>query len=98
MSGSSCNPTSAAILFVGDLLHPVHVLAADHVGDRDMAHGIGRCGSVPVLHTRRRPNDITRLDLPLLVALFLNPARSGCDDQNLASGMGVPSGPSARCE
>src|SRR4051794_12901765 len=53
---------------------------------------------MPVLHARRRPDHITRLDLPLLAAFFLNPTRPGCDDEYLAGGMGMPGGPSPRRE
>ena len=76
-AATACLPS--LVMLVVDVLHPVHVLPTDHVGDCNMAHGVGRRGAVPVLHTRRRPDDITRLDLPLLSAFFLNPARPGSD-------------------
>src|SRR5215217_7883252 len=89
---------TCGIAVVADLLHPVYVLAADHVRDSDVAHRISRRGAMPVLHAQRCPDNITGLDLPLLTAFFLKPARPGCDDQDLACGMSVPGGPRARRE
>src|SRR3954453_8737887 len=78
------------VLLLADLFQPVYVLAANHIGDGDMAHGGGCCCAMPVLHARGRPDDVARLDLALLAPLFLNPPRPGGDDQDLACGMGVP--------
>src|SRR5215207_5446743 len=46
------------VLLVGDLFHPLDVLAVDDVRDCDMAHRVGRCRSGPMLHAWRRPDDI----------------------------------------
>src|SRR5687768_422021 len=83
-------PRSSPILLVADLLHPIHASAVDHVRDGDMAHAVSRGGSMPMLHARRRPDDVTWLHLQLLAAPFLHPSCPGRDDQDLASRMGMP--------
>src|SRR5688500_13041676 len=85
-------------MLVGDLFHPLDVLAVDDVRDGDMAHGVGGCRSMPMLHAGGRPDAIAWLDLPLRAAFFLNPPCSGRDDQVLAAGMRVPRGACSRLE
>src|SRR2546430_1080384 len=79
-----------AILLVRNLLHPIDVPAIDSFLNGDVTHGIGRGCTMPVLHARRNPHHVARLDLALLAAPVLNPARSGGDDQNLPGGVRVP--------
>jgi hypothetical protein len=52
-----------AILFVADLFHPVHGLAIEPFLNGDVRHGGGGCGAVPVLLTRRKPDDVARPNL-----------------------------------
>jgi hypothetical protein len=61
------------VLFVADLFHPVDDLAFVLLLNGDMRHGRGRRGSVPVLLTGRKPDDITRPNLRN------PPLRSGSD-------------------
>src|SRR4051794_11029802 len=89
---------SLAILLVADLLHPLDVLAVDAFLDGDVAHAVRRGRAVPVLHARRRPDHVARLDLPLLTVPFLHPASAGRDDQDLARRMAVPRRARARLE
>ncbi len=86
-------PSLPSVLVVGDVFHPVDVLAADHVADRDVAHAVARGRSVPMLHAGRGLDNVPWLDLSLLAAFFLHPSGPGCDDQVLAGRMGMPCRP-----
>lgn len=48
---------------------------------------------MPVLFARRKPDDVAWVNFLDTSAPDLHPAAAGCDDQGLAQGMGVPSGP-----
>src|SRR3954451_8387146 len=89
---------SPRVLFVGDLLHPVDVLAVDNLGNGEMAHAGFVSGAMPVLYARRDPNDVSGLDLALRLIPFLHPAGSERDDQHLPRWMGMPSGARAGFE
>src|SRR6266446_4164918 len=88
--------SSFAILFVADLFHPVDIPAVNEFLNGDMTHSVGRGGAVPMLHTRRRPDHITRPYLPLVAIPFLHPTHARCDDQDLAGRMSMPGGSCAR--
>jgi hypothetical protein len=88
--------TSALVLVVADLFHPIDVLAAELFLNGDMAHGCRCCGAVPVLFAGRKPNDIAGPNFFDRAALTLHlPAASG-DDQSLAKRMRVPRRASTR--
>jgi hypothetical protein len=53
---------------------------------------------MPMLLTRRKPDDITRVDFLDRAAPSLHPAAAGRDDQGLTEGMGVPCRARARLE
>jgi hypothetical protein len=55
--------SSAAILFVADLLHPVDVLSVQGFLDGRMSHRGGWRCPVPVLESWWEPNHIARTDL-----------------------------------
>src|SRR5882757_4455030 len=95
--GLPCEDASSfAILFIADIFHPVHIPAVNEFLNGDMAHSVGRGGAVPMLHTRRRPDHITRPYLPLVAIPFLHPTYARHDDQNLPDGMSMPGGACAR--
>ena len=51
------------VLLVGDLLHPVDRLAVEPLHDGDVRHGRRCRGAVPMLFTRRAPDDVAGADL-----------------------------------
>src|SRR3954465_16029861 len=82
----------AAILFVPNLLQPIHVLAVDGLLlDGDVGHGGGGRRAVPVLDARREPDHVAGPDLLLRAAPLLHPAETRRDDKGLSDGMRVPS-------
>lgn len=89
---------SAAILRVADMFEPVDGLAVQHLLDRDMGHGGGRRGAVPVLFIGREPDHVAGPDLLHRSALALDQAAAGGHHQRLAKGMGVPGGAGAGLE
>jgi hypothetical protein len=93
-----CGGESAPVLFIADLLQPVHGLAIEGFLDGDVRHGGGRCSAVPVLHTRRKPDHISRPNFFDRAALELCPAATGRDNQGLAERMRMPRGVGARLE
>src|SRR6516225_3605059 len=86
------------ILLVGDVLHPIHVLAVQRLLGRDMNHGRGRSGAMPVLLVWRNPDDIAALYFAHLAAPALHAARTGNDEQGLAERMRMPGRPCAGLE
>src|SRR6266478_42987 len=89
---------SAAILLVTDLFHPIDVFAVEPFGNSDMRHRGRRRRAVPVLLTRRKPDDIAGTDFLDRSVLALNPAKAGRDDEGLTERMGMPHGAGARLE
>src|SRR3954462_6377121 len=81
----------AAILFVANLLQPIHVLAVDGLLDGDVGYGGGGRRAVPVLDARREPDHVAGPDLLLRAAPLLHPAGTRRDDEGLSDGMRVPS-------
>src|SRR6476620_4191184 len=77
-------------LCVGDFLHPVHRLAIERLGDGDMGHGSCCRRAMPMLLTRRNPDDIAGPDILLGATLHLHPARAGRHYQGLTQRMSVP--------
>src|SRR5271166_1435843 len=52
-------------MFGADFFHPVGGLAVEHFDDGDVGHGREGCGAVPMLFTRREPDDVTRANFPI---------------------------------
>src|SRR5258706_8266442 len=98
-SGASWKPSSSAgVLLVADLLHPLDDLAVEPLLDRDVGHGRGRSRAVPVLLAGREPDHVTGSDLLDRASPPLRHAAARHDDQRLPQRMGVPGGSSARLE
>src|SRR5438034_11844731 len=89
---------SFQIVLVGNLLQPGDDLAVPGFLDRDVGHGAGRRGAVPMLVLGRAPDDVAGADLDDRLALALGPAHAGGDEQGLAERMRVPWGARARLE
>src|SRR6266403_6391932 len=87
-----------AILLVGDLLHPVDVLAVEGF----LYGNVGQCGrrrsAVPMLQARWKPHDVAWADFFDGTALALHPSQARGNDQGLAERMGVPCRPCAGFE
>jgi hypothetical protein len=88
----------ATVLLVADLLQPIHILAVERFLDGDMRHRRRRRRAMPMLQTRRKPDDVPWPDLLDGPALALNPPETGGGDQNLAERMAVPRGSGTRFE
>jgi hypothetical protein len=91
------------VLAVADRLEPVDDLADAtlvelHFLQRDMRHGGGGSGAVPVLLARREPDDVARPDLLDRSAPALGAPDALGDEQGLAERVGVPVGAGAGLE
>ena len=53
---------------------------------------------MPMLHARRKPDDIAGMDLLNRATLALRPTTTGGDNQGLAERVGMPRGASVRLE
>src|SRR5689334_2162768 len=80
------------------MLHPVHDLAVFLLLNGDVSHARTRGGSVPVLFTGRKPDDITRANLLNRYAFALGPAAARRNDERLSKRMSMPCGPRTRFE
>src|SRR6266496_5101034 len=78
------------VLFVADFFHPVGGLAYQLFLNRNMAHGRGRCGTVPMLLIRRDPNHVTRPNILDGATPALHPATTCRHNQGLTQRMSVP--------
>src|SRR5690349_24059306 len=87
-----------AVLLGGDLLHPLDHLAVERLLDRDVRHGGGRRGTVPVLLAGWEPDHVARPNLFDRPTPALRPTAAGRHDEHLAQRVGVPSGASAGLE
>jgi hypothetical protein len=83
---------SAYVLFVADLFHPVDRFAVKLFLNGDMGHRRGWSGAVPMLLTRRNPDDVTRPNFLDQAFPALCPATTSQNDQGLAERVGVPCG------
>src|SRR3974390_190400 len=75
------------------MLHPVDDLAVELFLNGNVRHRCGRRGSVPVLLAWREPDHVAGTDFFDGPPLALPPAAPCRDDECLAEGMRVPSGP-----
>ena len=62
------------------MLYPVDDLALERLRNGYVRHRCGRCRAVPVLFTRREPDDVTRPNLFDRPALALREAAAGRHD------------------
>src|SRR2546423_10743300 len=72
--------TSRLVLFVADLFHPFDGLAVELFNNGDVRHRRRLSGAVPMLLTRRTPDNIAWPNFLFRTALALHPAASGRDD------------------
>src|SRR5690348_11617450 len=86
------------VLLIANLFHPVGGFAVELFLDRDVRHGRGWTGSVPMLLSRREPDHVARTNFLNRTAPALCPAAAGRHDQSLAQRVRVPSCPSAGFE
>src|SRR5260370_28717048 len=93
----SCS-SSACVLFVADLFHPVDGFAVELFLNRDMGHRRDWSGAVPMLLTRRNPDDVPRPNLLDRPSPALCPATTGRHDQGLTERVCVPCGSGAGLE
>ena len=93
-----CGKRLLEVLVVSDVFEPVDDFAVELFLNRDVGHGGGGSGSVPVLFARREPDDIAGMDLLDGAALALSPATTRGDDEGLAEGMSMPRGAGAGLE
>src|SRR2546423_1194376 len=90
--------TLSLVLFVADLFHPFDGLAVELFNNGDVRHRPRRSSTVPMLLTRRTPDNIAWPNFLFRTALALYPAASGRDDQCLPERMSVPCCPSTGLE
>ena len=86
------------VLLITHLFHPIDGLPVEQFMDRDVRHGRGRSGAVPMFFPRRDPNHVTRTDFLDRSAPALRPATASRDNQRLPEWMRVPGGTSAGLE
>src|SRR5262249_26327143 len=89
---------SALILFIADLLHPVHDRAIKRFLQSNVGHGRGGCSAMPVFLPRRGPDHVSwmnRLDRTIPALRTAAPCRH---DQGLAQRVGMPGGARTRLE
>src|SRR5262245_60930135 len=77
MAGQRESSLLAAVLRVGDVLHPGHVLALECLLHRDVRHARGWAGTVPVLLVRRDPDRVAGANFTDRTAPGLHAAGSG---------------------
>ena len=87
---------ASPILFVADLLHPVNGFSVQLLMNGNMRQRRCRRSAVPVLFTRRNPNNIARMNLFNRSIPSLRAAAAGDHDQCLSQRMRMPRGSSAR--
>src|SRR6476660_5474154 len=83
-------PDLRGIFRVSHLLHPVGIDSIECFLHRDVSHGIGRGGAMPMLFARRNPNDIAGPDFADRATLGLNPTNARDDIKRLTQRMGMP--------
>jgi len=68
------------VLFVSNLFQPIDAFPFKDTGKSDVGHGGSGGRSMPMLNTRRKPDNITCPDLHNRTAPFLYAANSGGDN------------------
>src|SRR6266851_4923705 len=84
------------IFRIGHRLHPGRMISVQPFLHRDVDHSVGRRAAVPMLFTRRNPDDIAGFDFAYRPAFALDPADPGDHVQRLAEGVRMPIRPRAR--
>jgi hypothetical protein len=89
---------SLAVLFVGNLLHPLHGYAVELFLYGNVRHcGVWR-SAVPGFNPRRNPDDVALSNLLDRASSLLNPACAVRHDQDLTERVRMPSAPRAGLE
>ena len=96
--GTLRNGSSALVLLVADLLHPIDRLSVERLLDGDVGHGGGWGGAMPMLLARREDHDIAGANFLDRPALALRPAAARGDDENLTKRVCMPGCARARLE
>ena len=91
-------PSSARVLFVADLFHPVDRFAVELFLNGDMGHRRGWSGAVPMLFARRNPDDVTRPNFLDWAPPAPCSAPTSSHNQSLPQRVRVPRSPSAGLE
>src|SRR5436305_13311974 len=86
------------ILLVGDVFQPVNDLAVELFLNGDVCHTRFWRGSVPVLFTGRKPDDIAWANLLDWATCALHPSTARCNDESLSKRMCVPRSSRTRFE
>ncbi len=94
----SLDDDSPSVLFVADVLQPIHDFAVRSFLNCNVGHGGGRRGAVPMLFSRREPDHIAGMNFLDRAACPLDPATARRDNKGLPQGVGVPRGTRARLE
>src|SRR5262245_25706516 len=81
---------SRSVLRITHFLQPLHRFSINRFLNRDVSHGGGGRGAVPVFLTRLEADHIARTDLFDRSALALRQAAARRDDEDLAEWMSVP--------
>src|SRR6266550_3849178 len=89
---------SRAVLFVADVFHPFDDFAVERLLNRDVRHGRGRRGAMPMLFLRWAPDHVARPYFHFWTAFALHPPTPVRDDQGLPKRVGVPCRASAGLE
>src|SRR6266849_9695427 len=89
---------SLAVLFVGNLLYPLHGYAIELFLYSNVRHCCIWRSTVPVLHPRRNPDDIALSNLLDRASPLLNPACAVRHDQDLTERVRMPCAPRAELE
>src|ERR1035437_8194180 len=84
------NSVSLEILLVGHMLHPIYNFAVELFLYGNVSHGSRRSGTMPVLFTGSKPNDIPWMNVLDGATFQLQPTSARRHDQGLTKGMGVP--------
>jgi len=87
-----------AILFVADLLHPVHGFAVKLFLNGDVGHGGGWGSTMPMFFTGWKPHDVAWANFFDCSSPALHPAAACHYDQSLAQRVSVPGGSGAGFE
>src|SRR6478735_3692681 len=81
---------SPVILFVADLLHPVHKFAIQRLLNGNVRQGGFRGGTMPMLFAGREPDNIAGMYFFDRTAFALHPATARGHDEGLAQRVRVP--------
>ncbi len=98
VNGNRLTARLSPVLLFADVFQPSHGCAGEPFLNRDVRHGGGVGGAVPVRFTGREPDDVAGEDVFARAAEALSPSSAAGHDQGLAEGVGVPGGAGAGFE